>query len=368
MRVPEESEMPKKLIFISHTSAEAELARALKQHLVHDFLGSFDVFVSSDGKTIPAGKRWLEELSGALRQSLAMIVLCSDESVTRPWVNFEAGGGWVRDIPVIPVCHSGMAQDDLPAPLNALQAVELSQPQGLKELYEAIAEELNMQPPRTDFQAMSAGFKELEAKYKQERRTIDRIEHPRVLCMASKQYCEPKFKFDLDVQVLQKAFPQETFPDCLVVERDITSSRLRGLLTAQRFDIIHLVLAVDRASGDLLFSPAGGRGSPIDARPERMHAEAFAGLLQEAQTRLVVLATCSALLLAVRVAHVANMIGADVEINGEQAEHWGQIFYGLLAQGCSLYKAFELTKQDSDTPMLLIRQKDVALAPEAKGA
>jgi len=55
--------------------------------------------------------------------------------------------------------------------------------------------------------AMSAGFKELEAKYKQERRTIDRIEHPRVLCIASKQCCEPKFKFDLDVQVLQKYFP-----------------------------------------------------------------------------------------------------------------------------------------------------------------
>ena len=66
---------------------------------------------------------------------------------------------------------------------------------------------------------MSAGFKELEAKYKQERRTIDRIEHPRVLCIASKQCCEPKFKFDLDVQVLQKVFP-----DCLVVERDITST------------------------------------------------------------------------------------------------------------------------------------------------
>ena len=114
MRVPKESEMPKKLIFISHISGEAELARALKQHLVHDFLGYFDVFVSSDGKTIPAGAKWLEELSGALRRSLAMVVLCSHESVTRPWVNFEAGGGWVRGIPVIPICHSGMTQDDLP--------------------------------------------------------------------------------------------------------------------------------------------------------------------------------------------------------------------------------------------------------------
>jgi hypothetical protein len=67
-------------------------------------------------------------------------------------------------------------------------------------------------------------------------------------------------------------------------------AELARALTAQRFDIIHLVLAVDPASGDFLFSAVDQHVLPIDERPGRMRAEAFAGLLQEVQTRLVVLA------------------------------------------------------------------------------
>jgi hypothetical protein len=353
--------MPKRSIFVSHISAEAELAQTLKKHLAHDFLGSFDVFVSSDRETIRAGSKWLETLSNALQQATALIVLCSEESVRRPWVNFEAGGGWVRGIPVIPVCHSGMTPSELPVPLNMLQAVEVGDPDGLRELYEALAGTLDMLSPDANFQTISAELKTIEAKYKQAKSSVDQIENPRVLCVASRQYSEPEFGFNLDVQVLK-----EVFPDSLVVHRNVTSVTLRELLATERFDIIHLVLAVDRPSGDLLFSPVDQYGQPVDKKPDRMRAEAFAGLVVEAQTRLVVLATCRALLLAARVGHVANMIAADIDISGEQAAEWGKIFYGYFVRGFTLYKAFELARSDSDTPMLLIRQKDVAVVPETK--
>src|SRR5436853_4915577 len=95
-------------VFISHVSSETELAQVLKRHLIRDF-PDLDVFVSSDGKSIQAGDNWLDELRKALRNAKVVIVLCSLESIGRPWVNFEAGAGWIqRRIQVIPVCHSGM--------------------------------------------------------------------------------------------------------------------------------------------------------------------------------------------------------------------------------------------------------------------
>ncbi len=51
--------MPERKIFISHISKERELAELLKKHISEDYLGAFEIFVSSDGKSIQAGKPWL---------------------------------------------------------------------------------------------------------------------------------------------------------------------------------------------------------------------------------------------------------------------------------------------------------------------
>jgi len=98
-------------LFISHISKETELAQMLKKYVARDFLNIWDIFVSSDGSSILGGDRWLDELSEALKGAKVEIVLCSKESITRPWVNFEAGAGWIRNIAIVPVCHSGMKPD-----------------------------------------------------------------------------------------------------------------------------------------------------------------------------------------------------------------------------------------------------------------
>jgi hypothetical protein len=135
------------------------------------------------------------------------------------------------------------------------------------------------------------------------------------------------------------------------------------LLTNQHFDIVHLVLAVDSDNGDLIFSPIDFTTyKPATSSPDIMSAEGFAALLVESNTRLVVLATCRALLLAVEVANVANMAATDVEITGAQAAEWEECFYGLLAKGKPLFKAFDITKTQSSTPIRAIRHKDVVFA------
>jgi len=352
--------MARPKVFISHVSNETQLAQILKRHLAKDFLNFFDIFVSSDGKTIKAGSKWLEKLGQALEEAQIEIILCSKESVGQPWVNFEAGAGWIRGIQVIPICHSGLKPDELPVPLSMLQAVNANQSNGLQSLYEAIAETYGMQAPMADFEAIAAEIRELENKYKQAAQALERIEHPRILCAASEQYSQ--IGFDLDVAVLERAFPQQ-----VIIERKLTAKLLRDLLTDERFDIVHLVLAVDYDNGDLIFSPIDpATHKSVTTKVDKMSADGFAALIGESQTRLVFLATCNALFLAVEVARVANMIATNKEITGEAAAEWEECFYDLLAKGCSLYKAYDLTKLQISTPMRLIHLKDIAFAYELK--
>jgi hypothetical protein len=348
---------PRKSVFISHISAESELAQWLKTRLDCDFLGTLDIFVSSDRSTIEAGRKWLDEVDKALKRADLQIILCSRESVGRPWVNFEAGAVWLRGIPVVPVCHSGLQPDDLPVPLSMLEGIALNRPAGLAKLYDAVASTLGLKTPSADFAAVAREAKDLEASYARQASKLETIENPRVLCAASAQYAQPSFGFDLDVGIVERYFRGR-----VTVERALTGERLMDRLTTERFDIVHLVTAVDPESGALIFDPIDQVTHQPDAGADLMMPPSFAALLVESQTRLVVLATCKALLLAVEVATVANMAASDQDITGPEAADWEECFYRLIVQGRSVYKAFEITRQQRKAPIRAIRYKDVTFA------
>ena len=46
--------------------------------------------------------------------------------MARPWVNFEAGAGWLADKTIIPVCFGNLSKDALPHPYSAIQALNLA--------------------------------------------------------------------------------------------------------------------------------------------------------------------------------------------------------------------------------------------------
>lgn len=100
--------MEKPIVFISHITEEKEMALELKSLIEESFLGMISVFVSSDENSISSGSKWLDNITSALGNCAIELILCSPNSVKRQWINFEAGAGWVREIPVIPLCHSGM--------------------------------------------------------------------------------------------------------------------------------------------------------------------------------------------------------------------------------------------------------------------
>lgn len=128
----------KKLVFISHITEESELAQIISNEIKSSFLGLLDTFVSSDGESLPAGGRWLEKIDAALSNSAIQISLCSPQSVKRPWINFEAGASWIRRIPVVPLCHSGLSKSELPVPLSMLQAANLTSTADLQVVFKEL--------------------------------------------------------------------------------------------------------------------------------------------------------------------------------------------------------------------------------------
>ena len=141
------------------------MAIQFKEFIEDSFLGMLDVFVSSDENSISSGSRWLDNITDALGSCAIELILCSPKSIQRPWVNFEAGAGWIRDIPVIPLCHSGMKPSKLPLPLNLLQAVEISELSSLKLIFPVLANSIGAQCPKIVFDDFVERMKQLECKY-----------------------------------------------------------------------------------------------------------------------------------------------------------------------------------------------------------
>lgn len=124
-----------------------------------------DTFVSSDGQSIPAGTKWIETIDDALRDSVAQISLCSPFSISRPWINFEAGASWIRDIPVIPLCHSGLKKCNLPIPLALLQSADIDDPQDLEKLFSRLTAVLGSDQPPVNYQEFIVEYKSFEYTY-----------------------------------------------------------------------------------------------------------------------------------------------------------------------------------------------------------
>ncbi|MGD9825432.1 toll/interleukin-1 receptor domain-containing protein [Desulfobacter sp.] len=155
----------KKIVFLSHISEERELAVHFKSLIEDSFLDLIDVFVSSDDRSIGLGQKWLDDITHALNVCTVELVLCSPVSVKRPWINFEAGAGWIRGIPVVPLCHSGMEPGKLPIPLNLLQAAKLTETSSLKLVFPVLANALGSRTPTVDFSAFIQNAVDFEKKY-----------------------------------------------------------------------------------------------------------------------------------------------------------------------------------------------------------
>jgi hypothetical protein len=83
-------------------------------------------------------------------------------------------------------------------------------------------------------------------------RTVEELDDVRILCMASSQYEAPKFAED--IARIQRNFPTGSITSAHGVDADQFFEYLSG---NQSWDLIHLAMYVDAASGTLLFPRPG---------------------------------------------------------------------------------------------------------------
>ncbi|MDN3688670.1 toll/interleukin-1 receptor domain-containing protein [Cyclobacterium jeungdonense] len=158
--------MNKSTIFISHISEEKEIANNLKSFIETRFLKTVDVFSSSHDESLKLGDDWMDTIKKSMKNCKLIIILCSPISISRPWINFEAGAGWIRNLPVIPLCHSGLTPGKLPVPLNSFQGGLINNEDDVSKLFKKIAEILGIEKPNSSNNSFFSEIKNFELKIK----------------------------------------------------------------------------------------------------------------------------------------------------------------------------------------------------------
>lgn len=111
-------------IFISFVHEEAAIAEALQAYISESYPNQ-KVFLSSDQWQVFAGEVWLDRIRQELEPAKVVVLLLSGRSVSRAWVNFEAGAAWLTNKMIIPACIGDLDKSALPKPYSNLQALNL---------------------------------------------------------------------------------------------------------------------------------------------------------------------------------------------------------------------------------------------------
>ncbi|HEX8649996.1 MAG TPA: toll/interleukin-1 receptor domain-containing protein [Pyrinomonadaceae bacterium] len=132
-------------VFVSHIHEEEEVAKAVQRFLQQSFDNQQNIFLSSDQRQVFAGENWLERIRQELASASVVVLLLSQRSVERPWVNFEAGAAWLAKKVVIPVCFGKLSKDQLPKQYAWAQALNLAEDS--EYLVKSVAQHLKILPP-----------------------------------------------------------------------------------------------------------------------------------------------------------------------------------------------------------------------------
>jgi hypothetical protein len=342
-------------VFLSHINVESKLAGLIKSHLVRDFIGLVDVFESSDRLSIPAGTKWLSEMTTALAKADLHLILCSDEAKTRPWINFEAGAAHLRGIPIVPLCHSGLTWAQLPVPLSEYEGIQAAEPEGLQALYRVISEALGSSIPEIDFQQFAKDVIDFEADYQRQRKlaapsvnlkdNIETIRNPKALCISSPQFAQ--LGFENQLQTVLNAFP-ETVPH----QRVFSSAELRQAIEGdETYDIVHIAAFICPRSGDLYFSDVDlNTGAGLGSVHDVLGADALTSLLEIAKTKLVIIGSCDSIALAATLTSVCHVVAARDMVSAKMMASWVEAFYNKLPRQ-SLSQALDFALKVSQAPM-----------------
>jgi hypothetical protein len=134
-------------VFISFIHEEGETAAAVQKFVNQMLGGQANAFLSSDKFQVYAGENWLDRILEELEAAKVVLLILSEKSVMRAWVNFEAGAGWFTKKKIIPLCIKELNKDNLPKPYSSLQAIDLKYTEEQLYLIRSIAHHLGIKEP-----------------------------------------------------------------------------------------------------------------------------------------------------------------------------------------------------------------------------
>lgn len=132
--------------FLSHDSVDKEVAEIVARTLSRVSLMQVSPWFSSDQSPsggLKPGNIWFNEILQKLKESKALVVLLTPNSITRPWIYFEAGIAQALTHEIIPVCL-GIMRDSVNPPLGMYQCYQLTDYRSFKEFVGKVLEKFNI--------------------------------------------------------------------------------------------------------------------------------------------------------------------------------------------------------------------------------
>lgn len=127
----------KPTIFFSHSSKDKESLIVLKDLIEEKTGGTINIFMSSDGQSIPFGSNWMYKIEEGLRDAKIMFVFVTPKSIDTGWIYFEAGYAYSKGIEVIPI---GINVDigSIKPPISLLQGFNMISAESINNIIHII--------------------------------------------------------------------------------------------------------------------------------------------------------------------------------------------------------------------------------------
>jgi hypothetical protein len=151
------------LVFLSHAAKDQALAIFLKK-LIEEAVAGADVFVSSDTEDLRPGDEWVRRIRKNLRAARVLLVLASERALARPWVWYEAGSAWSREIRMITCCIGKIRKNNLYAPFSSYQALNLDEASDFSNLLIELGRELRLEVQLPEVVQIVSELKGLDQK------------------------------------------------------------------------------------------------------------------------------------------------------------------------------------------------------------
>lgn len=135
--------MDKPTVFFSHSSKDKSTILPIKDKLCSITANVLDVFMSSDGQSIPFGNNWIHKVEEGLNKAQIMFVFVTPISVNSAWIYFEAGFAYSKNIEVIPV-GIGISVGQLNPPLSLLQGFDITSTDSLNNFISIINKKFDL--------------------------------------------------------------------------------------------------------------------------------------------------------------------------------------------------------------------------------